>query len=219
MFGSTSTAMPAPLSITSINTLSPSTFALRVMRPPSCVNLEALTSKLENTCARRTASPHIQMSWSGMFKTSCWPRSARRACTVSSALVNCTATSSGSFCSAILPLLIRAASSRSSSRCASWPTWRSMIVLIFRSSGVGSGMRPSRALAMPIGASGLRSSWASMERNSFWRRCAASAWSRRSSAPNVASSRFWLALRRMAFCFDQRIACSLHPSVAPAPES
>ena len=198
MCGSTSGAMPVPLSATVATTWSASPVTCRVMVPPSPVYFEAFPSRLVNTWARRTRSPQVPSGSGGSSTSSCWPRSRTRGMTVSTAWSMTSARASASRVMVILPLLMRAASSRSSSRLAMWSTWRRMTFEKFSTWGEALAERSSSIEDMLIGTSGLRSSCASMARNSFWRRLVASASSRRLCSLMAATTRCSLASRRRA---------------------
>lgn len=79
-------------------------------------------------------------------------------------------------CSLILPLVMRATSSRSSTSRVSSRTWRSTMSRM-RATGGASGYRwVSSETEVRIGASGLRSSWPRLARNSSLRRAASRTW-------------------------------------------
>ncbi len=198
MCGRTSDAMPVPLSRTETMTSWSSTATSTCTLPPSPVYFEALPIRLVKTWVRRTRSPRVPTGSGGRSRNRCWPRSRMRGSTVSSAWSIAFETGIGSRFRVILPLLMRAASSRSSSRRAMWSTWRRMTFGKFRSWGEAFAERSSSIDDMLIGTSGLRSSCASIARNSFWRRLAASASSREPWALIAASTRCSLASRRRA---------------------
>ena len=75
--------------------------------------------------------------------------------------------------SSILPRVMRDTSIRSSTRRTMWLTWRSIISHIWPAGPAAPESR-SRLTELRIGASGLRSSWASVARNSSLRRSASS---------------------------------------------
>src|SRR5471030_1963487 len=66
--------------------------------------------------------------------------------------------------------------------------------------GAAYGQLADQFIAIAIGCSGLRSSWASINRNSVFRRPAASALACKSCAPVAASTRLWLASRSCSSC-------------------
>ena len=72
--------------------------------------------------------------------------------------------------SRILPVTMRPTSSRSSTSRVRWPIWRAMMSRVCCRSGDRSGCSCRMLIALRIGASGLRSSCASIARNSFMRR-------------------------------------------------
>jgi len=169
---SASFGMPAPSSRTSTTTLASSTRAASSTRPPSAVNLLALVSRLHSTCATRSRSASSQGVGSGSDTPRCWARPSNSGCVVSCAEATISASGVGARRNCSLPLVMRETSSRSSSSRAMWPTWRSMtskLHCLF--SSLARGERAIIA-ACRTGASGLRSSWASVARNSSLRRSA-----------------------------------------------
>ncbi|MNM72628.1 hypothetical protein D3C81_843270 [compost metagenome] len=184
-------AMPMPLSLRRMRTLSPSRAAAMAMRPPGEVNLAALSSRLATICDRRTASPRTHSSSLGKSMSIAWPRASMLCELVSSALRTTPARLTLSHCSEILPCEIRDTSSRSSTRRTRWSVWRPMVrrALSCMAGTTGSSLH-SRASAVRMGPSGLRSSCARVARNSSLRRSTSrssrSTWPRRSSARTLA---------------------------------
>jgi carbonic anhydrase len=188
-------SMPTPSSSTSISTVAAVVLERTAMRPPSGVYFAALPSRLPRICASRTGSAIVQTGSRGSSSDSAWPRAAQSPAAASAASRSAAATSTRSRASVIVPRVMRLTSSRSSTRCASWPVWRIAIRIASRPRAVIDSVRSTTRSALVSGASGLRSSCASMARNSSLRRSASrSACStRRCSAIR---SRSWYCLRR-----------------------
>ena len=108
-------SMPGPVSLTLSTARLPSRRASRVMRPPSGVNLLALSSRLVTTCRSRTGS--ARSSGNEPRRTSrSWPRPSALGRTASAASRRHAGRSTACRFSDSLPVLIRAMSSRSSMR-------------------------------------------------------------------------------------------------------
>ena len=138
--------------------------AMRDDGRPGAVYFAALVSRLENTCASRTGSASTQIGAAGMVdarSTAPPPRPAGRH--VSSACRSTPRSVSVSLRSSSLPRVMRETSSRSSTSRTICATWRS-IMSRGRRDVAGRPAAPDAALrrALRIGASGLRSSWASV---------------------------------------------------------
>ena len=143
------------------------------MRPPGSVYFTALLSRLANTCARRTASASTSSASGGSVSVSSWRAASISGRLVSTAAAITSARSTMSLRSSILPRVMRDTSIRSSTRRTMWLTWRSIISHIWPAGPAAPESR-SRLTELRIGASGLRSSWASVARNSSLRRSASS---------------------------------------------
>ena len=101
-----SAAMPMPLSVTFTCTRSPRRSAARRTGCPGALYLQALLIRLENTCARRTASASSHTGSGGSATVSSCPR--RYGSEVSSACDTTEASSTRSRRSSSLPLVMRA---------------------------------------------------------------------------------------------------------------
>ena len=172
MLPSCSAAMPMPSSLTLATSVSFSMRAASAIRPPGGVNLTALTSRLPNTCERRSGSPSIQTGSGGSSTLrTCSMRSASgRAASAASCSSAVASTRSG--CRFSLPRVTRLASSRSSIRRTRWVSWRSTMARAPAKASPSVGAIFMIAIALLIGASGLRSSCASIATNSSLRRAA-----------------------------------------------
>ncbi len=159
--------------------------------------LLALRSRLEKTCDMRTGSPLTMTDSCGKSMLRVWPWASREGRAISTACSTISARSRGLLRKVILPVRTRDASSKSSSSRFMWLTCRTRSSWICGISGCEDVSLPSISAARPIGASGLRSSWASMAKNSFCRRLDASARSCRSRASSDAITRFSLAVRSL----------------------
>ncbi len=197
--GSTSGAMPMPRSATRMTTSLPETTASRSMRPPGGEYLLALLSRLPRLCVRRAASTSMYTGCRGTLISSCCPAmsiAGRQASTASSTtelkLV-------GARCRLSLSKASRPMSIRSSISRTINPTCRS-IVCRSRSMVAASAVpRCSTANDDTSGASGLRSSWASIARK----------WSLRALASRTASSaRFRSVMSRMAAIRPTTVPCA-----------
>ncbi len=180
-------AMPSPLSRTCTTARSPSRSIEMEISPPSSVYLAALVSRFSNTWVRRMASPSTHSGCGGSFVSKrCRLRSSSgRTVSIARAIVK--ARSTGSMRSPIAPRVMREMSSRSSTSRVTWSTWRTRVSRTQATRASVPPMRLSTSAALRIGASGLRSSWPSMARNSSLRRSA----SRRASS---ASRWLWMSI-------------------------
>ncbi len=135
---------------------------------PGSLYFALLFSRLAKTCASRVRSPLTSTGASGACSVN---RPASDAALVSWASLIALAMSIGSHRISTLPVVMRATSSRSSTRRTICPTCHSMIC---RAVDVCDASFDERRMCSPelIGASGLRSSWASVARNSSLRRSA-----------------------------------------------
>ena len=171
-WGSRAGSMPMPLSVTLSTSRRSLVSAASAIRPPGGVYLAALCSRLESTWTRRFLSPST--SASGVrTSTSSWCRfDATRGSTCSTALWTTEPISTRCRSIATSPRVTRETSSRSWIRDFMWSTWRTMISLVRLTTASVPPESLSMWAAAMIGASGLRSSWASMARNSsfawFW---------------------------------------------------
>ena len=153
-----------------------------VMWPSAGVYLDALLRRLSTIWVSRVSSPRTGRGEPPCRSSNpCRLRSmaGRQA---STAARTGTIRSTGSLRSAILPLVMRLTSRRSSTSRVRCPTWRS-ITAAARSSLLASwGPARRMATALRMGARGFRSSWPSMARNSLIRRSATSSSSMRRRA-------------------------------------
>ena len=101
---------------------------------------------------------------------SSWPHFSISGRLASTALFTTAASSTRSLRSSILPVVMRDTSSRSSTSRVIWCTCRSITSVAHCNSGTGGPLARKICTALRIGASGLRSSWASIARNSSLRR-------------------------------------------------
>ncbi len=171
---SMSRAIPAPSSATVTATEPPSSSGSTVIRtcPPGAVYFAALLSRLANTWASRVTSASTTIRSTGAPTVSRCPSSSTSGRLVSTALWTASIRSTRDRRSSILPRLIRLTSSRSSTRWTICRSWRP-IVSRARSTAFGSSFaRSMTRSAFRIGASGFRSSCASVARNSSLRRSA-----------------------------------------------
>jgi hypothetical protein len=167
--GIESAASPMPLSLTETTISLPSRPAASSMRPPGSVYFAALLSRLENTWASRVVSPSTGKGSRGSRTSSAWRRESMKGRAVSTASRSAERRSKTTLRTASLPVVMRETSIRSSTRRTSCPTWRCIISRAFSAltGSLPARRRISRALRM--GASGLRSSCASVARNSSLR--------------------------------------------------
>ena len=142
------------------------------MLPPSSEYLAALLRRLPTTCARRVTSPLTRSGRSGRSTVSRCRRASIAGRVVSIARETTTATSTGSLCSLIFPWVMRDTSSRSPTRRVRCSVCRPITSRHQAISGSERSRRLISWTAFWIGASGLRSSWASIARNSSFRRSA-----------------------------------------------
>ena len=171
--GSMAGKMPIPLSRTDTTASWSSWRAVNQICPPCLVYRAALLSRLVNTCSRRTASAWTIKGASGINTLNLCPFSLISDMLASTALRNTTARSIGTCRNSIFPLVMRDISSRSSTRRTIYSTCRFMTGST-RGMAVAPSGRAMSASALEIGASGLRSSCASVARNSSFRRSASS---------------------------------------------
>src|SRR5476649_2408391 len=191
---------PMPWSRTTTHTLRASVDTWMSMLSFSGENLAALLSRLENTWANRTGSPDSSTGCCGKSILKRWWRASMSGRLASTAASMMSDSDNSDFFTVMLPLLMREASNRSSTSRARWATWRPMMRWNLSTSGPPTASLPSSSLAIAIGCSGLRSSWASINRNSVCRRLAASAFACKSCAPMAACNRLWLASRSCSSC-------------------
>jgi hypothetical protein len=162
--------MPMPLSLTAMRTYFSSASTSSRSAPPSWVYLAALLRIFASTCTRRFLSPHASAGAGACVTLNCWRRACTSGPTCSTASKAIWPMSSGVSSSSTRPRVTRETSSRSSISAVMWRTWRPMIWLVLRTRFSFGSARSRRSAAAPIGASGLRSSCASMARNSSLRR-------------------------------------------------
>ena len=171
--------MPLPVSDTEIVTNASSGCTSIETRPPSGVYLAALTSRFCRIWPSRVGSA-LTYKGCGCLRTSsecrCCSSSGR---TVSTLRATTSSTRTRSRRSLILPVAMRPTSSRSSTSRVTCVSCRSMMSRHSRSAGLAIGSSCMTETALRIGASGLRSSCASIARNSFMRRLERSSSSRR----------------------------------------
>jgi len=120
-------AMPIPVSRTRITPSPPSRATVISTRPPAGVYLSALSSRLNTICSRRVPSPNTSTgsAWTeSETSCSCMRVSPRRARSDWRAI---SFRSMRRASSSIRPESTRETSSRSSTRCARWRIWRSMM--------------------------------------------------------------------------------------------
>ena len=167
--------MPKPVSSTLSTASPPSARSATRIRPPAGVYFTALVRMLVSTCSSRTASPSTH---TGSVLISICRSSPGVAANVATAWRTSSAMSSGCRFSRIFPETTRSTSSRSSIRREMWPTCRA-ITSCARRRRLRLGRRHSSTwTAVLIAPSGLRSSWASIARNSSFVRLSRSARSR-----------------------------------------
>jgi hypothetical protein len=165
--GSISAGMPTPESTTRTTASSPSrpTNTLTVRSP--CENLSAFDSRLPTICSRRTASPCTQQ---GSDTRSMRPWLALPEAMVATDAFTLSARFTTVRLSTILPVTARPTSSRSSTSRAMCSTWRLMMPVARSAIGSECPMMPSACTAPWMAPSGLRSSCASIARNSSFER-------------------------------------------------
>ena len=156
--GSISSSMPMPVSRTRTATRSPSRCAVTSMRPPGCVYLAALVSRLAKICVRRTASPATQKGPLGIESESVCRSLSMSGRTVSTA--RCSALPSGTVSrrSSMSPRPMRETSSRSSTSRVRWCACRSIISTMRVNFGSAGPCRRRRSSPETMGERGLRSS-------------------------------------------------------------
>ena len=195
--GSSSAGMPMPLSRTRISTSSPARRTVRRMCPPRLVYLAALPSTLPSACVRRSGSPLTLSGSSGVSTVNWWPRASISGCTVSTARATRVATSTGLARQSDLA----ARDARHIEQIVDQARQVRQLPLdhVARPDQLRVADRSMRmsCTALRIGASGLRSSCASIARNSsLWRSASFSACSARArSTTSLCSAR--LALRQL----------------------
>ena len=141
------------------------------MQPPSGVYLAALVRRLLTTWARRVGSAASQTGSSGRASFRACPDASMTGRLASTAVSATARSDTRSFRRVSLSLVMRDTSSRSSMSRTMWESWRS---IIFRVSMATAGSCDMLSTWRPVrmGASGFRSSWASVARNSSFRRSA-----------------------------------------------
>ena len=159
-------AMPTPSSSTRTTRASPrSSPQLDRDAPPGSENLAALVSRLQTTCASRTGSPSTQTGCAGTRHDRRARRPRQRRLASSSARSTTSAQVDRSLAAARpCRRVMRETSSRSSTRRDRCVTWRSMTCR--SGASLAPFLRAISSSEVTIGASGLRSSWPSMARNS-----------------------------------------------------
>ena len=198
MRGNWSAAMPMPVSFTDATTSLPCRSAASRMRPPRSMYFALLLRRLENTCASRVRSASTMIGCFGSMTVSSWPRWSIMGRLVSTALVTTAESCTCSLRSSSLPLLMRLKSSKSSTRRTICSSWRPIMERAC-SWASRSGESRMTCKALRIGASGLRSSWANVARNSSLRWSASdrsAAKRRRSSSSRRRSVTSWLTVAR-----------------------
>ncbi len=135
------------------------------MRPPRGVYLAALPSTLPMACVRRSASPFTVSGASGLTTDNAWPRSSISGWMVSTARAMSVATSIGSLRQVDLAAGDTRHVQQVVHQTCQMRSCRSIISREPRSCSSEWLMR-MRCTALRIGASGLRSSCASIARNS-----------------------------------------------------
>jgi len=162
---------PTPLSRMQTTTCSLTKLAVREISPPTSVYFAALLSKLVKTWVSRTVSALTIKGSAGNDTVKRCFASSSSGRLVSIAFRTTSASATGCLFNVTLPCVIRLTSSRSSTSLTICLTWRPII----STNGLctaGSAERRSRWTALLMGASGLRSSWANVARNSSLRRSA-----------------------------------------------
>ena len=167
-----SDAAGMPLSVTVMHSPVSSSVQCSPSSPCSSVYSAALDGRLPTTCDKRRGSACSCTGCGGNCRLSRWRRASISGRTVSTAVSMTEASQTSSRRKAIAPRVMRETSSRSSSSAARCCTWRSITSWHQRfCTSVTFGVLQSIA-AWRIGASGLRSSCASVARNSSLRRSA-----------------------------------------------
>ena len=148
--------------------------------PPGSVYLAALFSRLANTCVSRTASPSTMSGSSARSTVSAWSAASISGRLVSTAVCqNVGRAPPAPAATSISPRVMRETSSRSSTSRTRWPAWRSITPTTRPDRGSGRGRASAARAQVRSGASGLRSSWPSVARNSSLR------WSAWHAAPRA----------------------------------
>ena len=217
--------MPAPESRTRTTIHPPSSLAVSSIRPPSGVNLTALWRRFETTCARRVGSASTHKGRSGSFTSSCCRRAAASGRELSRLAASTSPRVIRRRSIFTVPRVIRAMSSRSSTMRVRCRVWRRMTSR-HRSLSTAESAPSSRSTAWRIGASGFRSSWPSMARNSFlrrslWTSCSARRWALSSAwrrcADTAPRTRPVVALTAMNTCSSTRPRSGPAPAKGPSP--
>src|SRR5262245_49397785 len=156
--GSSSGAIPRPLSRTRRTACPASARAVSPMSPPGSVNLAALASRLISTCSSRTGSATRDTGPAGSATVSRCPRAASRCAVASVAPATTAASSTSSLQSGRLSREPAQRSKRSSTIRTARRAWWAAIVRVRRAAGSPSPECSSRAIRMA--ASGARNSWA-----------------------------------------------------------
>ena len=172
-----SASRPMPESATCSATNAPSRRADTVIEPPGGVYLQALCSRLSRICASRARSARIASDGGGGSSTRRWPRASLVVRTPSTAAPSADSAVTVSTSSSMWPCVIRDTSSRSSTSRRSCRSWRRAIAAACRLVSASDASSASTCTALVSPASGLRSSWPSIARNSSLRRsvsCSAS---------------------------------------------
>ena len=159
-----------PASLTDTTTSLPCSSVRRSIRPPRVIYLAALLSRFQYTCDSRVRSASTTTGPAGSSTVSSWPHSSMSGRLVSTAPCTTFDRRTGSRLSSMLPRLMRLKSIRSSISRARCRTCRSMTSRAHCNSGIAGPFRWRISTAFRTGASGLRSSWASVARNSSLRR-------------------------------------------------
>ncbi len=187
--GSCASAMPAPVSATSMRTRDSARVSVTCTWPPRGVNFSALDSRFHTTCCTRAASALTTPA----SLSSASARPMCLACAAGSALSSAACTSGASWIGRgwmrILPLTMRDTSIRSSIRLACSSALRS-IVSSARSRVAGGGLPVRATRTQPVMAlNGERSSCETTARNSSLAAVAASATLRASTSAASSSLR------------------------------
>ena len=142
------------------------------MLPPASVNLTAFCSTFDTTCTKRVGSALMSTGTLGIASRSETRPAVSEAWFAWTAALTSVTSDVGWRCSRILPDVMRDTSSRSSTSRTSWPSCSSIME---RTSSTAPGRSPASRISSRLvrsGASGFRSSWASVARNSSLRRSA-----------------------------------------------
>jgi len=159
--------MPTPVSRTVMTAWAPHRSAISQMCPSRSVYLAALFKRFVTAWASRIGSASSLIGVSGRTRVNSWPPAFKSAPLVSTAERSTAPSSTRSLRSSSRLLVIRATSTRSSISRAICRTCRSIADTAHCDSGASAASRFRIWTALRIGASGLRSSWARIARNSF----------------------------------------------------